>query len=64
MQANVGGFDRIARIIVGLALIVFALLAEGALRWAGLLGVVLLVTGVVRWCPLYIPFGIRTGGKG
>ncbi len=60
MQANVGGFDRIARIVLGIALILFTLLSTSEYRWWGLIGIVLLFTGFVRWCPLYAPFGIKT----
>jgi len=28
--------------------------------WWGAIGVVPLVTAAVRWCPAYLPFGIRT----
>lgn len=60
MQANVGGLDRIARIVLGIALILFALLSTSEYRWWGLIGIVFLFTGLVRWCPLYVPFGVKT----
>ena len=63
MIANVGGADRAVRLVVGVALILFALLSESAYRWWGLVGIVPLVTALARWCPLYMPFGIRTCGK-
>ena len=58
MTANVGGVDRIARIVVGLALIVAAL--TGLLGWWALIGIVPLVTGLIRFCPAYLPFGLKT----
>ena len=58
MQVNVGGIDRILRIIVGLVLI--ALAATGTVGWWGYLGVVPLLTGAFRFCPLYTLLGIRT----
>lgn len=58
MTANVGGFDRIARIVIGLALIAAAL--TGALGWWAWIGVVPLATGVIRFCPAYLPFGLKT----
>jgi hypothetical protein len=61
MQANVGGVDRIVRIVVGIALIAWAALG-GAAWWWGAIGAVLLLTGVVRWCPAYLPFGFKTCG--
>ena len=63
MEANVGGVDRIVRIVVGLALISLLFLLEGNARWWGLVGVVLLATGLLRWCPAYLPFGIKTCRK-
>jgi len=56
--ANVGGLDRIARIVVGLALI--ALTLSGQIGLWGWIGVMPLVTGLVRWCPAYLPLGLST----
>ncbi len=58
MKANVGGIDRILRIVAGLALIVLAV--TGAVGAWGYIGVVLVLTGVVRWCPAYLPFGLSS----
>jgi hypothetical protein len=58
MKANVGGFDRIARIVVGLAL-VGATLAGMLPAW-GWIGVVPLVTGLFGFCPLYTLFGMSS----
>lgn len=58
MSKNVGGIDRIARIVVGLVLIVATLL--GMLPVWGYVGVVPLLTGAIGWCPAYLPFGIKT----
>lgn len=55
---NVGGIDRILRIVVGLALV--ALAATGTIGLWGYIGVVPLVTGLVGWCPVYLPFGLKT----
>ena len=60
MQINVGGIDRIARIVAGIALISFALFSEGSYRWYGLIGLIPLATGLLGRCPAYIPFGIKT----
>ncbi len=64
MKFNVGGIDRALRIVAGLALVVFA--ATGTVGAWGWLGVILLLTGMVRFCPLYLPTGISTcrAGKG
>ena len=50
MKCNVGGFDRIARIIVGLALVAFAFFGEQPLAY---IGIVPLVTGLFGFCPIY-----------
>lgn len=62
MTSNVGGIDRVLRIVVGLGLIVATL--AGAIGPWGWLGVVLLATGVFRFCPAYLPFGASTCRKG
>ncbi len=58
MKTNVGGIDRIARIVVGLVLI--ALAATGTVGVWGWIGVVPLLTGLIRWCPLYPLLGISS----
>ena len=58
MKFNVGGMDRIARIVVGLVLI--ALAATGTVGWWGWLGVVPLATGLFRFCPAYPLLGVST----
>lgn len=60
MEANVGGVDRIVRIVVGLALIGWVLLGTTDTRWWGLVGIVPLATGILGWCPAYLPFGFKT----
>ncbi|MPM57726.1 hypothetical protein SDC9_104549 [bioreactor metagenome] len=58
MKWNVGGADRALRVIVGLVLI--GLAATGTVGWWGWLGVVPLVTGLFRFCPLYTLLGVNT----
>ena len=63
MTANVGPFDRIARIVVGVALIAFALgyIAPGvSWRWVGWIGVVPILTAVFGTCPAYSLLGLST----
>ena len=59
---NVGGFDRILRIVVGLALIAWFFLDQGTgfWHWAKLIGIVPLATGVMSSCPLYSILGLST----
>jgi len=58
MKANVGGIDRILRIVLGAALILWAA-ALGGPAWAWI-GVVPLVTGLFKFCPLYPLLGLST----
>lgn len=58
MKLNVGGLDRILRIVVGLLLVVLA--ASGKIGWWGWLGLVPLLTGALRFCPLYSLLGLNT----
>lgn len=58
MKHNVGGIDRVLRIVVGLVLI--GLAATGTVGWWGWLGVVPLATGALGWCPPYALLGFNT----
>ena len=60
MKANVGGVDKVLRILVGLGLLSLILILEGNARWWGLVGLVPLGTGLVNFCPLYGLLGINT----
>lgn len=60
MKTNVGAADRAIRIVAGLALLGLLLILEGNARWWGLVGLLPLATGLMRWCPLYVPFAIDT----
>ena len=60
MTANVGGIDKVLRLVIGVALISLFFVAEGNVRAWSLLGVVLLVTGASGFCPLYKLVGINT----
>ncbi len=57
MKLNVGGIDRILRIVVGLALVGWALMGGPVWAW---IGVVPLGTGLVGFCALYPLLGIST----
>ncbi len=58
MKLNVGGIDRILRIVAGLALIGATL--AGMIGVWGWIGVVPLVTGVFKFCPAYTLLGLNT----
>ncbi len=58
MKSNVGGIDRVLRIVLGLLLI--ALAATGTVGTWGYLGLLPLATGLLGWCGLYRVLGINT----
>ncbi len=67
MTANVGSIDRVLRIVLGLVLIALPFLSNMALFASGtatviavVVGLVLIATSAMRFCPLYRIFGIRT----
>jgi len=60
MKANIGGADRVIRIVAGLVLLSLVVILEGDARWFGLIGIVPLFTGLMRWCPAYTLLGINT----
>ena len=55
---NIGRLDQIIRVVLGLVLI--ALAATDILgNWA-YIGLIPLLTGMIRWCPLYMIAGVQT----
>ncbi len=66
MTCNIGTADRLIRFAVGLVLVALTLLTgfaagSGWLWWAALVvGVVMLATAGLRFCPLYSLLGMRT----
>lgn len=66
MKKNMGTADKVIRILI--AIVIAALFFTNVIT--GTLGIVLLVfaaifllTSIVSFCPLYLPFGINTGKK-
>jgi len=62
MKANVGSVDRMIRFILGIALL-GSFFLEGNIKYVGILGIVLIATAFMRFCPLYVPFRINTTKK-
>lgn len=58
MKVNVGGLDRILRIIIGFVLI--GLMLQGIIGVWGWLGLVVMATGLFSFCPAYRLLGINT----
>jgi hypothetical protein len=61
MKCNVGGIDRVLRIVVELTLI--GLAASNIIGLWGWIGIVPLVTGLLRVCPAYQILGINSCSK-
>jgi len=60
MKKNVGSFDKIFRIVVGIAVLSLLFLLEAPMNYLGLIGLVPLGTALMNWCPLYTLLGINT----
>lgn len=62
MLTNIGGIDRIQRIVIGAALLLWFFLDQGSgfWHWAKLIGIVPLLTGLISTCPIYAIAGIKT----
>lgn len=58
MKTNVHKLERVARIAIGAALLVF-FYVDPSNYWL-LLGFVPLLTGLIGWCPPYAMLGIST----
>ena len=58
MNKNVGGIDKVVRIVVGLALI--SLVFVGPKTPWGWIGLLPLATALINFCPLYPLLGIST----
>jgi len=58
MKKNVGGIDRVLRIVAGLILV--ALAATGQVGAWGWLGLIVLATGLFSFCGAYTLLGVST----
>jgi hypothetical protein len=61
MKCNVGGWDRIIRLVVGVIIIGIGYAYDS--YW-GLLGLIPITVALTRWCPFYVPFKISTYKEG
>jgi len=63
MKANLGGLDRIVRLVGGIALLLAGFMAGIVEPWnwvAMAAGAVFALTSMVSFCPLYAIFGINS----
>ncbi len=61
MNANVGKTDRILRILAGLALL--SLVFVGPQTPWGWVGLIMIGTGLIGYCPAYTLIGVNTCGR-
>lgn len=57
MKINVGQTERALRIIIGVVILGLGLYFQ---NWWGLVGLIPLATGFIRFCPLYRLLGINS----
>jgi len=58
MKKNVGTAERVIRVVLGLVVLSLAFVGPKS-SWA-YLGIILIATGFIGWCPPYALFGIST----
>ena len=61
LMRNVGQTDRLFRIVIGIGILAYFILGTWS-AWA-FLGVLLLVTGLIGYCPLYSLLRINTNRR-
>lgn len=65
MKKNEGKLDRIIRVVLGIVLVIALFFVDGALKIIlGVIGAVLLITGVLGFCGIYKLLGINTNKDG
>jgi hypothetical protein len=70
IHRNEGALDRAVRLAIGIALLPGGLLLLDGLQGVGpglvlaTIGLFGLVSGTTGFCPLYLPFGFSTAGRG
>ncbi len=60
MKKNIGSIERGLRVVLGLALLAWAIWGTGTYTWIGWVGIVPLATGLLGWCLPYQLLGINT----
>jgi uncharacterized membrane protein YGL010W len=66
MKQNVGSTDKLVRLALAIVLIVlyYKEVLTGTLGYVALgLALVLTITSLISFCPLYVPFGLKTTKK-
>lgn len=66
MQPNMGNLDRVVRVIAaGIAIVLYFMnIISGTVALALLVvAAIFILTSIVSFCPLYLPFGVSTTDK-
>ncbi len=61
MYANIGNIDRVVRLILGIGLII--LVVTNMIGVWGWLGIIMILTALIKTCPAYTILGINTCTK-
>ena len=67
MKKNMGLIDRVIRTLLAITVLVLFLLdmiTGTAAIILGIFAVIFLITSLLGFCPLYLPFGLKTFRKG
>ncbi|ALR90673.1 MULTISPECIES: YgaP family membrane protein [Clostridium] len=57
MKCNVGRTEQIIRIAIGVSIIIIGLYFR---NWWGIIGLIPIITGLIRYCPISDILGIST----
>jgi hypothetical protein len=60
MKANVGGIDKVLRIVAGIAVLSLWFVLDAPAKYWARVGFVPLLTGLLNFCPLYTAIGLNT----
>jgi O-antigen/teichoic acid export membrane protein len=66
MKKNMGSTDKTIRLVAALVIVILAFAKVITGVWAVvllILAAVFVITSLVSFCPLYLPFGMNTGKK-
>ncbi len=57
MKKNMGSLDKNLRLVLGIILLIVGFFSTW---WLSLIGVIMIGTSVMGFCPAYLPFNIST----
>ena len=60
MPQNIGGVEKVIRILLGAALLLWGFALSSPVNYWGLIGLVPLVTALIGWCPAWSLIGVNT----